>query len=113
MVRTRRAVATLGLLLLPIVAVGCVPLGGACAGVVSMFLVARYGWPILFEIGGTHTPVFLVDLAFTDVGAICESAIDRAKGPDIATGFFTILGHEFFRAIAFFIQKFDQRLDSL
>jgi len=37
---------------LPIVAVGCVPLGGATAGVISAFLVPHYGWPILFQIGG-------------------------------------------------------------
>jgi MFS transporter, AAHS family, 4-hydroxybenzoate transporter len=37
---------------LPIVAVGCVPLGGAFAGLVSTFLVADYGWPILFKVGG-------------------------------------------------------------
>ncbi len=37
---------------LPIIAVGCVPLGGAFAGFVSAIFVAQYGWPILFEIGG-------------------------------------------------------------
>jgi len=37
---------------LPIVAVGCVPLGGAFAGFASALLVPRYGWPILFQIGG-------------------------------------------------------------
>jgi MFS transporter, AAHS family, 4-hydroxybenzoate transporter len=37
---------------LPIVAVGCVPLGGALGGVVSAFLVPHYGWQILFQIGG-------------------------------------------------------------
>jgi AAHS family 4-hydroxybenzoate transporter-like MFS transporter len=37
---------------LPIVAVGCVPLGGALGGVVSAFLVPQYGWQILFQIGG-------------------------------------------------------------
>jgi AAHS family 4-hydroxybenzoate transporter-like MFS transporter len=37
---------------LPIVAVGCVPLGGALGGLVSAFLVPHYGWQILFEIGG-------------------------------------------------------------
>jgi MFS transporter, AAHS family, 4-hydroxybenzoate transporter len=37
---------------LPIVAVGCVPLGGALGGVVSAFLVPLYGWQILFQIGG-------------------------------------------------------------
>ena len=37
---------------LPIVAVGCVPMGGALGGVVSAFLVPQYGWQILFQIGG-------------------------------------------------------------
>jgi MFS transporter, AAHS family, 4-hydroxybenzoate transporter len=37
---------------LPIIAVGCVPLGGALGGVVSAFLVPLYGWQILFQIGG-------------------------------------------------------------
>jgi len=37
---------------LPIIAVGCVPLGGAFAGLISAVLVPRYGWQILFEIGG-------------------------------------------------------------
>jgi MFS transporter, AAHS family, 4-hydroxybenzoate transporter len=37
---------------LPIVAVGCVPLGGALGGLVSAFLVPQYGWQILFQIGG-------------------------------------------------------------
>jgi AAHS family 4-hydroxybenzoate transporter-like MFS transporter len=37
---------------LPIIAVGCVPLGGACAGLISAVLVPNYGWQILFEIGG-------------------------------------------------------------
>ncbi len=37
---------------LPIVAVGCVPLGGALGGLVSAFLVPHYGWQILFQIGG-------------------------------------------------------------
>jgi AAHS family 4-hydroxybenzoate transporter-like MFS transporter len=37
---------------LPIIAVGCVPLGGALAGFVGAFLVPHYGWQILFKIGG-------------------------------------------------------------
>jgi MFS transporter, AAHS family, 4-hydroxybenzoate transporter len=37
---------------LPIIAVGCVPTGGAIAGLISATLVPHYGWPILFEIGG-------------------------------------------------------------
>jgi AAHS family 4-hydroxybenzoate transporter-like MFS transporter len=37
---------------LPIVAVGCVPLGGAICGLISVAFVPRYGWPILFQVGG-------------------------------------------------------------
>jgi AAHS family 4-hydroxybenzoate transporter-like MFS transporter len=37
---------------LPIMAVGCVPLGGALGGLVSVYLVPLYGWQILFQIGG-------------------------------------------------------------
>jgi MFS transporter, AAHS family, 4-hydroxybenzoate transporter len=37
---------------LPIIAIGCVPLGGALGGLVSAFLVPLYGWQILFQIGG-------------------------------------------------------------
>jgi AAHS family 4-hydroxybenzoate transporter-like MFS transporter len=37
---------------LAIIAVGCVPMGGAFAGFVSAALVPQYGWPILFHIGG-------------------------------------------------------------
>src|ERR1700747_2940725 len=37
---------------LAIIAVGLVPLGGALAGFAAAVLVPRYGWPILFKIGG-------------------------------------------------------------
>src|SRR5690349_5255179 len=37
---------------LAIIAVGCVPLGGAIPGVISAVLVPTYGWPILFQVGG-------------------------------------------------------------
>jgi AAHS family 4-hydroxybenzoate transporter-like MFS transporter len=37
---------------LAIVAVGCVPLGGALAGFASAAFVPQHGWQILFEIGG-------------------------------------------------------------
>jgi MFS transporter, AAHS family, 4-hydroxybenzoate transporter len=37
---------------LAIVAVGLVPLGGAAGGLISAAFVGRYGWPILFTIGG-------------------------------------------------------------
>ena len=36
-----------------IIAVGFVPAGGALAGFASAALVPRYGWPVLFYIGGT------------------------------------------------------------
>ena len=37
---------------LAIIAVGCVPIGGAIPGFVAATLVPAYGWPILFWIGG-------------------------------------------------------------
>ncbi len=37
---------------LAIIAVGCVPFGGAIPGFVAAGLVPEYGWPILFMIGG-------------------------------------------------------------
>jgi MFS transporter, AAHS family, 4-hydroxybenzoate transporter len=37
---------------LAIIAVGCVPLGGAIPGIISAVLVPTHGWPILFQVGG-------------------------------------------------------------
>src|SRR5436853_4948896 len=37
---------------LAIIAVGCVPIGGAIPGFVAAAYVPQYGWPILFQIGG-------------------------------------------------------------
>src|SRR6201988_4939960 len=37
---------------LAIIAVGCVPLGGALSGFASRAFLPQHGWPILFEIGG-------------------------------------------------------------
>src|SRR3954454_12699336 len=37
---------------LAIIAVGCVPLGGAIPGVITAVFVPTYGWPILFQVGG-------------------------------------------------------------
>jgi AAHS family 4-hydroxybenzoate transporter-like MFS transporter len=37
---------------LAIIAVGCVPIGGAIPGFISAIFVAKYGWPILFVVGG-------------------------------------------------------------
>ena len=54
----RQSRAKLGL-----IATGLVPLGGALPGFVSAVLVPRYGWPILFLIGGI-VPVVIAIAAF-------------------------------------------------
>jgi MFS transporter, AAHS family, 4-hydroxybenzoate transporter len=54
---------------LPIIAVGCVPFGGACAGFVSAFLVPHFGWPILFQIGG----LVPIALALAAIASLPES----------------------------------------
>src|SRR6516165_358318 len=45
---------------LAIIAVGCVPIGGAIPGFVTATLVPQYGWPILFLIGGVVPVVIAV-----------------------------------------------------
>jgi AAHS family 4-hydroxybenzoate transporter-like MFS transporter len=37
---------------LAILAVGCVPIGGAIPAIISAVFVPAYGWPILFQVGG-------------------------------------------------------------
>src|SRR5690242_16399542 len=37
---------------LAIIAVGCVPIGGAIPGIITALFVPQYGWPILFQVGG-------------------------------------------------------------
>jgi AAHS family 4-hydroxybenzoate transporter-like MFS transporter len=37
---------------LAIIAVGCVPIGGAIPGLISAIYVPTYGWPLLFQVGG-------------------------------------------------------------
>ena len=37
---------------LAIIAVGCVPIGGAIPGFIAATLVPQHGWPIIFQIGG-------------------------------------------------------------
>jgi len=49
---------------LAIIAVGCVPMGGAIAGFVSATLVAHYGWQILFLIGGVAPIIFAIAAMF-------------------------------------------------
>ncbi len=47
---------------LAIIAVGCVPLGGAIPGFVTAALVPQYGWQILFYIGGI-VPIVIAIIA--------------------------------------------------
>src|SRR5882672_5258293 len=47
---------------LAIIAVGCVPLGGAIPGLVAATLVPQYGWQILFLIGGI-VPIIIAIVA--------------------------------------------------
>ena len=54
---------------LAIIAVGFVPMGGAFAGFVGATLVARHGWPILFQIGG----IVPIVLALAAIGGLPES----------------------------------------
>ena len=49
---------------LAIIAVGCVPVGGAIPGFVTAALVPQYGWPILFQIGGIVPIVIAVAALF-------------------------------------------------
>jgi len=49
---------------LAIIAVGTVPMGGALAGFVGATLVASYGWPILFYIGGVAPIVIALAAIF-------------------------------------------------
>jgi len=49
---------------LAIIAVGCVPIGGAIPGIVTAVLVPKYGWPILFMIGGIAPIVIAVAAMF-------------------------------------------------
>jgi AAHS family 4-hydroxybenzoate transporter-like MFS transporter len=49
---------------LAILAVGCVPIGGAIPGFVTATLVPQYGWPILFQIGGIAPVVIAIAALF-------------------------------------------------
>ena len=49
---------------LAIIAVGCVPLGGAIPGIVAATLVPQYGWQILFLIGGIAPIVIAIAAMF-------------------------------------------------
>ena len=66
---------------LAIIAVGCVPMGGACAGFVSAALVPHYGWPILFEVGGIAPIIFAIAAAFGLPESIKYMALHERQRP--------------------------------
>ena len=66
---------------LAIIAVGCVPMGGACAGFVSAALVPHYGWPILFQVGGIAPIIFAVAAAFGLPESIKYMALHERERP--------------------------------
>src|SRR5499433_2108051 len=49
---------------LAIIAVGCVPIGGAIPGFVAAAFVSKYGWQILFQLGGIVPIVIAVAALF-------------------------------------------------
>ena len=66
---------------LAIIAVGCVPMGGACAGFVSAALVPHYGWPILFQIGGVAPILFALAAVFGLSESIKYMALHESQRP--------------------------------
>ncbi len=66
---------------LAIIAVGCVPMGGACAGFVSAALVPHYGWPILFEVGGVAPIIFAIAATFGLPESIKFMALHESQRP--------------------------------
>ena len=66
---------------LAIIAVGCVPMGGAFAGFVSAALVSHYGWPILFQIGGIAPIVFALAAIFGLSESIKYMALHESQRP--------------------------------
>ena len=64
---------------LAIIAVGCVPVGGALAGFVAAALVPQYGWQILFHIGGV-APIVIAIAAHVRPAGI-DQVHDAAREP--------------------------------
>jgi AAHS family 4-hydroxybenzoate transporter-like MFS transporter len=64
---------------LAIIAVGCVPLGGAIPGFVTAALVPQYGWQILFTIGGIAPIVIGVAAMFGLPESIKYMAIHESQ----------------------------------
>jgi AAHS family 4-hydroxybenzoate transporter-like MFS transporter len=70
--------------LLAIIAVGCVPIGGAIPGLVAAFLVPQYGWPILFTIGGVVPIVIALAAIFGLPESIKYMALHESQRPRMA-----------------------------
>ncbi len=66
---------------LAIIAVGCVPMGGAFAGFVSAALVPHYGWQILFQIGGIAPILFALAASFGLSESIKYMALHESQRP--------------------------------
>ena len=66
---------------LAIIAVGCVPVGGAIPGFVTAALVPQYGWPILFQIGGIVPIVIAVAALFGMPELIKYMALHESQRP--------------------------------
>jgi AAHS family 4-hydroxybenzoate transporter-like MFS transporter len=64
---------------LAIIAVGCVPIGGAIPGFVTAVLVPQYDWPILFLIGGIAPIVIAVAAMFGLPESIKYMAIHESQ----------------------------------
>src|ERR1700704_4093468 len=64
---------------LAIIAVGCVPLGGAIPGFVTAALVPQYGWQILFMIGGIVPIVIAIAAMFGLPESIKYMAIHESQ----------------------------------
>ena len=64
---------------LAIIAVGCVPIGGAIPGIVTAVFVPQYGWPILFMIGGIAPIVIAVAAMFGLPESIKYMAIHESQ----------------------------------
>ena len=66
---------------LAIIAVGCVPVGGAIPGFVTATLVPQYGWPILFQLGGIVPIVIAVAALFGMPESIKYMALHESQRP--------------------------------
>ena len=75
----RRLRATLAL-----IAVGCVPIGGAIPGIISAVWVPQHGWPILFQVGGVVPVVIGLAGFFGLPESIKYMTLHESQRPKIA-----------------------------